>query len=253
MQTTKVIETHGPVHSLAQALNSASLVALAQGLVTALEAEIKQGDDQQATALAQYETQTNAAIQALQLAVSNIEVANGLVGNGGLNQVASILESFLNSPAIGGLLGTLHINVQGTDYTLESVVKAVAGANSIKAERFAKNADGSYVASMDFTDGSTSDFVAQLGTPDASGVIPVVFAAPNFAGTGVPASFPATFKDFGSTVSLANGTQLQVTSYVVTERGNIVIDLVPSLTVYVPPVDPVPAAMTGAQIVPPVM
>jgi hypothetical protein len=240
------LDNNMPINSLATHLQAQGLTALAGQMLGLFTTKLEEQRVDTQNKLTQYANKEIADIATLTDLVAKAEAAAEILDGKELDQLGAILEKFFKSGAVSGLLDSLHVSIDGNNYTLASVVQALAGASNVKEWRFSTAADGTFACSADFDNDTISSFAVAVGAENASKEFEATFTTADLAGSGIGATFTATLKDVGGTIDAGNGVVLTSKYPAVIRQEALLVSLTSQFAAYTKPVDPVADAMTGA-------
>ena len=205
-------------------LNNDSLYLLASGIVTAAS----KAHDQLEWNLNNNTTQLNAEIDALRIQLKEVAIKADILDSLEVAQVEAMVKSVFESPAFLQAISAVGVVIDGTNYSVASVVKAMATTARVVEESIIRDAEGFITGiKLKLSDGMYAEFFSvtkNVGETEAS----YEFKTDNWH--GVPASIVATYSNMGKKIS-GFGMAFIVPSWIMSSVSHLVIDLTDQFTV----------------------
>lgn len=230
--TKQVLTTDYAVQSLRDSLGDEQLLAFAGALITAVEG----AHNQLATDVNNFEVQVQQDLAQLGTLVQQAQAAADRLDEYEKGQIEAILQGLLNNSALQDLFAQLGVTLNGTSYSLTSVVQAISLAEKeVKTEVTYDALGGMSGVKVTLASGAISTFAATVAD-DGNGLLSADFVTSDFA--GVPAAFSAKFRKVAKSLT-AFGASLTLNQVRNVERTNIVIDLIGRFTPSAPMASPI--------------
>ncbi len=239
--TNIIHSTDYAVQSLRDKMSNQSLIALADGVLGLLAGKHAELDMRLSNDIATFKATVATDVTNLETMIQQAQDAADILGATEVGQIEDILLRLVNADAIKNAIGSVNITLAGTEFTLSSVVSALAMAEQEAKGEVLFNAANTDVVGyrMELSNGQVVLFdVAKVTSADGS-TVTATFSALDYA--GVPASFEAVY--LRNAVSLkALGSTLEVVTYDHKSRTNLLINLVARFIAGTVAANPVPDA-----------
>lgn len=243
----KIHSTDFAVQAMRDKMSNQSMIALADGLLGLLSGKHAELDMRLTNDIQAFKTVVADDVANLTMLIQQAKDAAEILGATELGQIEDILLRLVNADSIKNAIGSVNITLAGTDYTLSSVVSALAMAESETKGEVLYNAANTDVVGyrMELSNGQVVLFDVVKDTSADGTTVTATFNAADYA--GVPASFEAVYSR-NITALKALGSTLEVITYDHKSRTNLVINLAARFMVGAAATNPVPDANANGAV-----